>query len=90
MPAPFGALACRTKVVRYLKSPTLIAGVILTASAIAMMQPAIQANLQGFPDSSWDVSAPMRVSLLSVGSLIAGVAMIATSAVRLRSRKKSR
>jgi hypothetical protein len=72
---------------RYLKSPAFVIGVLLTAAAIVATRPTIDANLQGFPDSSWNVSAPMRISLLHVGVLLAGLALIGTSVIRLRSLK---
>jgi len=73
---------------RYLKSPTFVLGVILLASSVIAMRPSFQADLDGFPDS-WDVMIPARISLLSIGAMLVGVAVLVASTVRLRSRKNS-
>jgi hypothetical protein len=74
---------------RYLKSPTFVLGVILSASSLVAMRPSIHADLRGFPDSSWDVMIPTQVSLLSVSALLAGTALLVSSVIRLRSRNNS-
>ena len=72
---------------RYLKSPTFDLGVILVAASVFALRPSIQADLHGFPDSSWDVMMPTRISLLSIGGMLAGGALLIGSAIRLRARK---
>ena len=72
---------------RYLKSPTFVLGVILLASSVVAMRPSFQADLDGFPNSSWDVMIPMRISLPSIGAMLAGVALLVASTIRLRSQK---
>jgi len=74
---------------RYLKSPTFVLGVILLASSVVAMRPSFQAHLDGFPDSSWDVMIPWRFSLPSIGAMLAGVALLVASTIRLRSQKHS-
>ena len=41
----------------------------------------------GFPNSSWDVMIPMQISLPSIGAMLAGVALLVASTIRLRSQK---
>jgi hypothetical protein len=65
----------------------LVIGVVLTASAIVAMRPTVNADLRGFPGSSWDVYAPMQTSVLHAGVLLSGLALIGISAARLRSRR---
>ena len=74
---------------RYLKSPLFISGAVLLASSAIAMRPSFHADLRGFPDGSWDVSAPMQLSLLAVGGALAGIAMLTASAIRLKSQKSS-
>ena len=71
---------------QYLKSPLFVIGVGLTGWAIAGMLPSVQADLGG---PSWDVSAPMVVSLPRVGVLLAGGVLMVAAHVRLRSTMKS-
>ena len=72
---------------RYLQSLTFVLGIILLASSIVAMQPSVQAHLDGFPDTSWDVMVPTRVSLASIAAMLLGVRLLVTATIRLRSRK---
>jgi hypothetical protein len=72
---------------RYLKSPTFVLGIILLASSIVAMQPSVQAHLDGFPDSSWDVMIPIRVSMPSIAAMLLGVALMVAATIRVGSQK---
>jgi hypothetical protein len=72
---------------RYLKSPTFVLGIVLLASSIVAMQPSVEAHLDGFPDSSWDVMVPMRVSTPSIAAMLLGAALLVAATIRLRSQK---
>ena len=72
---------------RYLKSPSFVLGIILLASSVVAMRPSVQAHVDGFPDSSWDVMIPTRVSLSSISAMLFGVALLVTATIRLRSQK---
>ena len=68
---------------RYLKSPMLLAGILLTGSSIgAMLPPTVHVDPAAFQGPSWDVYAPARISLLPVIGLFAGLALIAFSTVK--------
>jgi hypothetical protein len=66
-----------------------ISGAILLAASVIAMRPSFHADLRGFPNQSWDVYAPMQLSLLSVGGALAGIALLIASTIRLKSAKRS-
>jgi hypothetical protein len=73
---------------RYLKSPMFISGAILLASSVIALRPSFHADLRGFPNESWNVYAPMQLSLLAVGGALAGIALLTASSIRLKSAKR--
>ena len=77
---------------RYLKSPTFIAGVILTGVALANLpwwtsEPALPVRPIG--DGAWDYAGGTVVHVSPLGAFFGGAVLIATSAFMLRGAKHS-
>ena len=74
---------------RYLKSPAFVLGAVLLTASIFVTGWSFQTDLNELPAGSWDVSVPMQVSLLSLGLMVAGLALVIASFIRLRARKNA-
>ena len=70
---------------RHLRSPLFVLGIVIVGWAIAGMLPTVQADLGG---PSWDISAPVVVSLPRIGALLVGGAFVVGAHIHLRASAK--